>query len=88
MSSISLTPSDIHLWFTWPEEINSEALQLAYRDLLSDEERDQEKRFKFKKAQHRYLVRRALVRTVLSHYVSVQPADWRFERILYGLLKS
>jgi len=85
ISSISLKPWDIHLWLVWHEEIDSEELRPAYRNLLSYEECEQEKRFKFQKDQHRCLVTRALVPTVLSRYVPVRPADWRFLMNLYGL---
>ncbi len=37
-----------------------------------------ESRFRFAKDQRRYLVTRALVRTVLSRYADVRPQDWDF----------
>ena len=55
-----------------------------YRGLLSKEEREQERRFFFVDDQRRYLVTRALVRTVLSRYVAVDPRDWRFSTNYWG----
>jgi 4'-phosphopantetheinyl transferase len=48
------------------------------------EERAQQQRFYFEKGRHEYLVTRALVRTVLSKYVTVDPSTWRFEKNEYG----
>jgi len=84
MPSISLMPWDIQLWLVWYEDIDTEEQELAYRDLLSCNERKQEKRFKFEKDRFRYLVTRALTRTVLSRYVPVCPTEWRFQANLYG----
>jgi len=56
----------------------------AYYQLLCSEEREQHRRFRFAKGRHEYLVTRALVRTVLSHYVAVDPRTWQFEKNAYG----
>lgn len=79
-----LKPDEIHLWLASYEEIADERLHAAYRALLNDEERAQEPRFYFARDRRRYLVTRALVRTVLSRYAPVQPADWVFETNAYG----
>src|SRR5262249_30899699 len=54
------------------------------RALLSDQEKQQETRFYFEKDRRRYLLTRALVRTVLSHYEPVPPKDWIFSVNAYG----
>src|SRR5215472_387976 len=81
---LPLTPGEIHLWLAFYDEINEEHLHVAYRDLLDAAERQQEQRFHFAKDRRRYLVTRALVRTVLSKYVSVHPREWVFSANAYG----
>jgi 4'-phosphopantetheinyl transferase len=82
--AISLSPAEIHLWFAFYDEINDEPLLAAYRGLLSNVEKEQEPRFYFAKDRRRYLVTRALVRTVLSRYVPIQPREWIFSANAYG----
>jgi 4'-phosphopantetheinyl transferase len=81
---VPLTSSEIHLWLAFYDEINDERLHVAYRDLLALAEREQEPRFYFAKDRRRYLVTRALVRTVLSRYVSITPSEWTFSTNAYG----
>jgi 4'-phosphopantetheinyl transferase len=81
---ITLTLPEVHLWLAFISDSAGEQLHSAYRELLSAEERDQEKRFFFKRDQDRYLVTRALVRTVLSHYVNIHPREWIFVADAYG----
>lgn len=76
-------PDSIHLWLTNPDTID-EKLDLAYFSLLSAEEKQAQQRFVFKKDRRRYLVTRALVRTILSRYKRIAPADWAFTRNQYG----
>lgn len=79
-----LMKDEIHLWLASYEEITDERLHAGYRELLSAEERAQEPRFYFARDRRRYMVTRALVRTVLSRYVPVRPADWIFATNGYG----
>jgi len=83
-TTLPLTAGEIHLWFADYEEISDERLHLAYRELLSDAERQQEPRFYFARDRRRYLVTRALVRTVLSRYLPIDPAAWMFSTNAYG----
>ncbi len=73
-----------HLWYVFPDMVRDPALLGAYEQLMSPEERVQQQRFYFAEGRHEYLVTRALVRTVLSRYVAVDPSIWRFERNEYG----
>ncbi len=75
---------EIHLWLAGDREIRDPDLLIAYRDLLTPEERQQEQRFYFEKDRHQYLVTRALTRTVLSEYAPVAPRDWRFRKLEHG----
>lgn len=81
---IPLTSGEIHLWLAFYDEINQEHLHSAYRELLNDAEKQQEPRFYFARDRRRYLVTRALVRTVLSRYIPIHPRDWTFSTNAYG----
>ncbi|WP_193316973.1 4'-phosphopantetheinyl transferase family protein [Janthinobacterium sp. FT14W] len=54
------------------------------RQLLNDSERAQQTRFHFADDRLRYLVTRAMVRTVLSRYAAVAPSAWEFTTNAYG----
>ena len=81
---IPLTSAEIHLWLASYDEIDDERLLAAYRELLNPVEKEQEPRFYFARDRRRYLVTRALVRTVLSRYVAIDPRDWIFSTNAYG----
>lgn len=78
------TSAEIHLWLTPCEAIIEEGLLTAYRELLSAAEKQEESRFIFARDRHRYLITRALVRTVLSRYAPVDPKEWVFSTDGYG----
>lgn len=78
-----MTESAVDVWLT-RDEVSDASLQAEYRRLLTQDERDQELRFHFARDQRRYLITRALVRTVLSRYLDIEPADWRFAPNRYG----
>jgi len=81
---IVLGSAELHLWFTFYDELADEQLRPTYRLLLNDAESEQESRFYFEKDRWRYLVTRALARTVLSRYAPVAPEDWIFSKNAYG----
>ena len=83
-SIVPLTPAVIHVWLTFYETISEERLLVAYRELLNATEKEEESRFYFARDRHRYLVTRALVRTVLSRYAPLDPKDWVFATNAYG----
>jgi 4'-phosphopantetheinyl transferase len=72
------------VWLAFYDQIGDERLHAAYRELLSTEERAQEPRFYFARDRVRYLVTRALVRTVLSRYISIDPKQCLFTPNAYG----
>ena len=80
---LALPSSEIHLWLTFYKEIGEELLD-AYREIIEPAERAREPRFYFDADRRRYLVTRALVRTVLARYAPVAPPDWRFTANAYG----
>src|SRR5579864_4134155 len=81
---IPLPPAEIHLWLAFYDEITDEHLLSDYRALLNSAEKEQEPRFYFAKDRLRYLVTRALVRTVLSRYVLIDPRELIFSTNAYG----
>ncbi len=82
----TLVASEHHIdvWLAYYHEIADPRLHEQYRALLTEEERGKEFRFYFPDDQRRYLVTRAMVRTVLSRYQHVAPTDWRFANNHYG----
>jgi 4'-phosphopantetheinyl transferase len=75
---------NIDVWLAFYNEISDSRLHAEYRKLLTDEERGKEFRFYFPDDQRRYLVTRAMVRTILSRYLPVAATDWRFSNNPYG----
>ena len=56
----------------------------AYRILMSKDEHERMARFVFEKDRKAFLLTRALVRTMLSRYSSIAPADWKFIANVHG----
>ncbi|WP_375412431.1 4'-phosphopantetheinyl transferase family protein [uncultured Bradyrhizobium sp.] len=79
-----LSPDRVDLWFVFTDQEAAPELAARYRALLTEQERGQQQRFYFARDRHRYLLTRALVRTVLSRYAPIAAADWRFEPSAYG----
>lgn len=83
-AELPLSSGEIHLWLASYDQIGDETLHASYRELLNDAEKAQEPRFYFARDRRRYLVTRALVRTVLSRYEEVDPRAWVFAENAYG----
>jgi 4'-phosphopantetheinyl transferase len=79
-----LDSGQVHLWLAYLGEITDPRLLAEYRTLLNEEELEKQQRFHFERDRHRYLITRAMVRTVLSKYVEVEPREWRFDINPYG----
>jgi 4'-phosphopantetheinyl transferase len=77
------SPRRVDLWYVDFAEIADEQV-VGYGDLLDDEERLRRDRFVFERDRRAYAVSHALVRTVLSNYVDVPAAAWRFSANAYG----
>ena len=75
---------DIDIWLAFYDEIVDEQLFAQLRELLTSAERAQELRFYFADDRKRYLITRAMARTVLSRYEAVAPEDWVFGVNDYG----
>jgi 4'-phosphopantetheinyl transferase len=81
---LTLRPDRIDLWFAFIDEILDERILDDYRELLSASELTHTLSFHFPEDQRRFLITRALVRTVLSHYAKTSPARWSFVQNRYG----
>ncbi|MGH8138746.1 MAG: 4'-phosphopantetheinyl transferase family protein [Steroidobacteraceae bacterium] len=81
---LRLARDEIHLWFVYCDEIADTALLARYRRLLSNAETEQELRFHAPADRHRYLLTRALVRTVLSRYSPLPAESWIFANDRHG----
>jgi len=77
-SPVAPSAAHIYVWLAYYETIVDERLLAAYREFLSEPERAQAERFYFARDRHRYLVTRALVRTVLGRLLDLPPAELRF----------
>jgi 4'-phosphopantetheinyl transferase len=75
---------NIDIWLAFYHEMDDQALRSELRRLLTDEERRREVRFYFPDDQKRYLITRAMVRTILSRYLPLPAVDWRFDANEYG----
>lgn len=81
---MQLRDAQVDLWLLRPEVVAPEVALRRYLDWLSDDERLRRERFYFDRDRHRFLLTRALVRSVLSHYANRPPASWRFTTNAYG----
>ncbi len=68
----------VDLWWAHPTQIRDPELLHRYTAILDNRERERMARFMFERHRHTYLIAHALVRTVLSRYADVEPADWAF----------
>ena len=76
--------SDIDVWLTDYTAVTDPTVLARFELLMNSTERAQQQRFRFADDRLRYLVTRALLRTVLSTYAPVAPADWEFTLNEYG----
>jgi len=75
---------EAHAWFIVPEAVQDPSTLETCLSLLCEQELEQYRRFHFAEDRHRYLVSHALLRNVLSRYVDLDAAEWRFSRSEHG----
>jgi 4'-phosphopantetheinyl transferase len=83
-TSVLLSEDEVHVWYVRTDALRDSALLAQFASILSAEERERWQRFSFPEGKHSYLVSHGFLRTVLSRYADVPPADWRFTRNAYG----
>ncbi len=81
---LCLEEDRVDLWFVRSEECLCDRLLEQYRQLMDEEEQQHWLRYRVEGKRREHLISRALVRTVLSHYLPVHPALWRFTRTPTG----
>lgn len=72
------TAGVVDLWYWFYDADTEAALLDACHVLMTPDERERRQRFRFERDRRLFLATRGLVRTVLSRYAAVAPADWRF----------
>lgn len=78
LRSMSLAPGEVQVWhFILDVDADNEA---ALARVLDDEERHRAERFRFAEHRRRFVVRRGLLRLVLSQYAGTRPETLRFAR--------
>ena len=77
---MDLPSNTVSLWFAFIDEIKDVQLLMAYRTLLPGDEVEKLEKYRFDTHKKRYLVGRALLRTVLSRYTEIEPAQIKLER--------
>ena len=82
--TLSLRPGIVDLWCYDYEAIDDEELLAAHAALMTPDEHQRHGKLIFDRDRSMFLATRALVRTVLSNYAAVTPADWRFSAGEYG----
>lgn len=85
--TLALGPGIVDLWYYFHEEIDDADLLAAHEALMTPDERERHRSFHFECDRRLFLATRALVRTVLSSYAAVAPADWRFAAGEHGKLR-
>jgi len=75
---------EAHVWCTVAESGRDDEMLQRLTAILSEEELDRYRRFRFPADRHQYLVSHALVRRTLSSYMDLPPADWHFSHGEHG----
>jgi 4'-phosphopantetheinyl transferase len=74
----------VHVDLVHTDSAEAGARHEAYRALLSKDEEERMARLVFERDRRRFLLTRALVRTMLSRYAGVPPARWSFIANVHG----
>jgi 4'-phosphopantetheinyl transferase len=82
----SLMPpiDEINIWIAYHDRHMSPATLARCRDVLSEEEAEQERLFQSQADRHAYLVTRATQRQILSRYTGIEPQSLRFVKNAFG----
>ena len=84
LEQLILQPGDVDIWVAVVAQVPDAGLAAQFDAVLNDDERARHAKFLFEKDRRRYLLTRSLARYVLSRYVPIAPADWRFEATAFG----
>ena len=81
---LTLPADELHLWHAPVAMLDDESVRAACQSLLTSEEKQRQERYYFQRNRDEFLVTRALVRTTLSRYSSIEPRAWRFAQGAHG----
>lgn len=73
---------EVHVWRIWLDQHPAVVRQLW--GMLSDAERARALQFRFARDRDRFIVAHAALRSILSRYLGIAPADVRFHTSAYG----
>ncbi len=79
-----LPQDEVHLYYEVLDPALDAARAEAARPILTDDEWNRCQRFAYAEGLRERLAARFMVRSVLSHYAAVHPADWRFVESAHG----
>jgi 4'-phosphopantetheinyl transferase len=74
----------VHVDLVHTDDVAASARRDAYLALMSPDEHERMARLIFERDRRRFLLTRALVRTMLSRYAAVRAADWTFVENVHG----
>jgi 4'-phosphopantetheinyl transferase len=74
--NLQLADHDIHIWLAELDQSVTTTQRL--RNLLSEDERSRAERFRFEQHRQRFIVGRGVLRSLLSHYLNLDPAAIQF----------
>jgi 4'-phosphopantetheinyl transferase len=75
---------ETHVWYGNPQVLDDPGLAEAYRELLSEQERHREKRFRFDADRQEYSFAHTLLRVLLSEYLGCPPTKLEFAQNQFG----
>jgi 4'-phosphopantetheinyl transferase len=73
-----------HVWFLETDGVTDPAVLEGCAQLLSADEADRYRRFRFDADRHVFLLSHAMLRRVLSRYADIDPSDWQFSSATHG----
>lgn len=79
---LTISREFVHVWYVSLDQ--SESLRQNLAQTLSEEEHKRAERFHFRKDRDHFIVARAVLRDILSHYLQREPEDILFHYNAYG----
>lgn len=76
-ANLPLTSNEVHLWRT--ELDLSQEQVCTFASILSEDEKSRAERFYFERDKQRFIVGRGALRSILSRYSGIEPAQLQFE---------
>jgi 4'-phosphopantetheinyl transferase len=73
-----------HVWFLETDRVTDSLVLERCTQVLSSDEADRYRRFRFDADRHVFLLAHVMLRQVLSRYADVDPADWQFSNTRDG----